>query len=244
METLFGPPAEWPGQDLIAFSEEFDPALTLAAYRSGVFPMPLQDAGFDGLMGWWSPVERAHLPLDGLRLSRSLRKSVRRYTTTVDRSFQQVITACGSPERPDGWIDSSILATYTALHGAGLVHSVETWDEQGRLVGGLYGLHQQGLFAGESMFHHPQWGTDASKVALVRLVVELARVGVELLDVQWLTPHLQSLGAVAVGREAYLEMLEAVLQIPHANRWRRGEGSRLGGQELLDELEVAHARTA
>lgn len=237
LETLFGPPAHWPRQDLIAFSDDFDPGTALLAYRCGVFPMPLGSGRFGDEMGWWSPMERAQLPPEALRVTRSLRKSARRYTTTTDLAFARVIEACGDPDRPDGWIDGRISAAFLALHAAGYVHSVETWDAEGRLVGGLYGVHQNGMFAGESMFHHPQLGTDASKVALLRLTLELRRCGVELLDVQWLTPHLESLGAVVTERDDYLAQLGEALDVPHRNTWVRGENSRLSGAELLRMLE-------
>ena len=121
-------------------------------------------------------------------------------------------------------------------------NSVETWDDEGRLVGGLYGVHQNAMFAGESMFHDDDAGRDASKVALLRLVAELRRLGVDLLDVQWLTPHLASLGALAIDRDDYLDQLSEALEQPHRDGWRRGEGARLTGRELLHELgEDRHA---
>lgn len=213
---VFGPPGEWPHQDLIALSDEFDPDLTLDAYRSGAFPMPLHDAGLpDGVMGWWSPVLRGILPLGDLRVTRSLRKSAKRYAVTFDRAFGEVLARCGDPRRPDGWIDDDIVAVYTELHARGVVHSVETWTPEGRLVGGLYGVSVNGLFAGESMFHDPVHGRDASKVALLRLV-EFLDDGVEgrLLDVQWVTDHLESLGAVEVDRVDYLRLLDEALGLP------------------------------
>lgn len=244
LETLFGPPEDWPRQDLIAFSDEFDPGTALLAYRCGVFPMPLGGGGFGGEMGWWSPMQRAQLPPDGVRVTKSLRRSTRRYTTTVDHAYPLVLAACADPKRPDGWIDDRISAAFTVLHQVGYVHSVETWNSDGRLVGGLYGVHQNGMFAGESMFHDPEFGTDASKVALLRLVHELRRIGVDLLDVQWLTPHLESLGAVAIPRDEYLAQLGESLEEPHNNMWSRGESSRMSGEELLSSLgEDRHART-
>lgn len=246
LETLFGPPEDWPRQDLIAFSDEFDPGTALLAYRCGVFPMPLGGGGFGGEMGWWSPMQRAQLPPDGVRVTRSLRKSARRYTTTVDLAYREVLARCADPSRPDGWIDSRISTAFTVLHQVGYVHSVETWDAEGRLVGGLYGVHQNGMFAGESMFHDEQHGTDASKVALLRLVHELRRMDVQLLDVQWLTPHLESLGAVVLDRDEYLAQLSESLEEPHNNMWGRGEESRMGGTELLASLGEGppDARTA
>lgn len=237
LDTLFGPPGEWPDQDLIGFSDEFDPGTALMAYRCGVFPMPLQAGVFDGEMGWWSPVERACLPLDQLRVTRSLRKSVRRYTTTVDADFLGVLDACSDPSRPGGWIDDRIRTAFTVLHHLGHVHSIETWDTDGNLVGGLYGVHQNGMFAGESMFHDAQAGRDASKVALMRLAVELRRVGVELLDVQWLTPHLESMGAHTLPRASYLEHLGEQLEQPHIDAWGSPETSRMSATALLSMME-------
>ena len=142
---IFGPAQDWPDQDLIAFSAEFDPGLVVEAYRAGVFPMPLHASGF-GEMGWWSPTRRGVLPVEGLRVTRSMRQSARRYTTTIDRAFERVLAACSDPSRPNGWIDAEIARVYTALHRAGRVHSVESWDAAGRLVGGLYGVSLGGLF--------------------------------------------------------------------------------------------------
>jgi leucyl/phenylalanyl-tRNA--protein transferase len=212
---IFGPPTDWPTQDLIAFSAEFDEGLVLAAYTEGVFPMPLHSSGF-GQMGWWSPVHRGVLPLDALRVPRSLRKSARRYTTTVDSAFAEVLERCADPARPYGWIDEDIRAVYTTLHHAGRVHSVETWDADGRLVGGLYGVSLGGLFAGESMFHDPEHGRDASKVALMALVELLADEHAEerIVDVQWQTDHLAGLGAIEVEREEYLALLAEALAVP------------------------------
>ena len=237
LDTLFGPPGDWPRQDLIGFSEEFDPSTALMAYRCGVFPMPLQSGLFDGEMGWWSPMERAQLPLDEVRITRSLRQSTKRYSTTVDTEFLEVLDACADPGRPGGWIDRRIRTAFTVLHHVGYVHSIETWDSEGRLVGGLYGVHQNGMFAGESMFHDHEFGRDASKVALLRLSVELRRVGVDLLDAQWLTPHLESMGASTVLRDSYLEQLGEALELPHNNAWSRPEESRMSGTALLRMME-------
>ena len=210
MRDTFGDPAGWPDQDLIGYTDHFSAPLALEAYRCGVFPMPLDGAS----MGWWSPVRRGVLPVDGLHVTRSLRKSAKRYRTTVDHAFDDVMARCADPTRPDGWIDSRIRAAYATLHRAGWAHSVEVWDDADRLVGGLYGVHAGGLFAGESMFHDADHGRDASKVALMRLVVELARVDVSLLDVQWLTDHLGSLGAYEIARMEYLRRLDVALETP------------------------------
>lgn len=164
-------------------------------------------------LAWWSPDPRGILPVDGLRVSRSLRRSVRRYHTTVDQAFGRVIAACADPDRPGGWIDDAIVAGYTELHALGWAHSVETWSDDGALVGGLYGVCVGGLFAGESMF---STAADASKVALVHLVERLRGGGATLLDVQWLTPHLASLGAVEVPRPEYLGRLREAVRLPDA----------------------------
>ncbi len=212
---VFGPEASWPDQDLVALSDDLDPALVLEAYRAGVFPMPLTRTGFAARVGWWSPVLRAVLPLADLRRTRSLRQACRRYTVTVDTDFDAVLAGCADPARPHGWIDADIRRVYTALFEAGHVHCFETRDAQGRLVGGLYGVSVGGLFAGESMFHTAR---DASKVALVALVDHLrgdpAAPVPRLLDVQWLTPHLESLGAGQVLRRDYLSLLDEALELP------------------------------
>ena len=213
--AVFGLPEQWPAQDLIGFSDDFDAALVLEGYRAGVFPMPLHDSGF-GEMGWWSPLRRGVLTLEGLRVTRSLRQSARRYTTSIDQAFDRVLAGCADPARPNGWIDAEIAETYIELYAAGHVHSVETWDADGRLVGGLYGVSVGGLFAGESMFHDPVHGRDASKVALLSLAELLADDYAEgrVVDVQWQTPHLATLGVIEIDRDEYLALLEEALGLP------------------------------
>jgi leucyl/phenylalanyl-tRNA--protein transferase len=162
-------------------------------------------------LGWWSPDPRGILPLKRFRPSRSLRRSISRYEVTADRSFDEVVAGCGDEHRPDGWINAEIAAAYTQLHALGWAHSVEVWED-GKLVGGLYGVAVSGLFAGESMFYR---ATDASKVALAYLVDVLSSDGEDrLLDAQWATPHLESLGAVAVPRSRYLTLLAQALELP------------------------------
>lgn len=194
---------------MVGTGADLEPGTILAAYRSGLFPMPVQR----GVMGWWSPAERGVLPLSpgGLRVSRSLRKSCARYQVRFDTAFDQVIDACADRRRPGAWISKDIKRAYRRLHDLGWAHSVEAWSPAGSLVGGLYGVSVGGLFAGESMFHHD---TDASKVALVALVERLRAGGATLLDVQWVTPHLASLGAVAVPRSEYHERLGVALALP------------------------------
>ncbi|MDR0959973.1 MAG: leucyl/phenylalanyl-tRNA--protein transferase [Propionibacteriaceae bacterium] len=220
-DEVFGPPDSWPHSDLIAFTPSFDPALVLPAYRAGVFPMPLPDSFFGPGVGWWSPLARGIIPPGGLRVTRSLRQACRRYTVTVNRAFDRVLMGCADPQRPGGWIDAATMRAYRRLHEQGTVVSIETWASDGTLAGGLYGVSIGGLFAGESMFHRPDVGRDASKVALVHLVRWLEADGVpRLLDVQWRTSHLGSLGAVEISRRAYLGALGRALPRP-APDWAR-----------------------
>jgi leucyl/phenylalanyl-tRNA---protein transferase len=191
------------------------PGTILQAYRRGMFPMHLPD----GHLGWWSPIDRAVIPLHGLKISRSLRQSTRRFQITVDEKFSEVMTGCASAERPDGWINDEMIEAYTELHRLGWAHSIEVRDSEGDLAGGLYGVAIGGLFAGESMFHVAR---DASKVALVHLVVMMSAGGGKLLDVQWQTEHLASLGAVVIGRDAYLDLLPTALDSDGPFRTRGG----------------------
>jgi leucyl/phenylalanyl-tRNA--protein transferase len=196
-------------EDLVAVGGDLEPETLLGAYAQGLFPMRVGD---DGLLGWWSPDPRGVIPIDGFRVSRSLRRSRRRYPTTVDTAFEAVMRGCGDRSRPGAWIDESFVVAYTRLHEMGWAHSVEAWDpDTGELAGGVYGLAIAGLFAAESMFHRR---TDAGKVAVAELVDRLQAGGGSLLDVQWTTPHLETLGAVDVPRDRYLELLADALTRP------------------------------
>ena len=198
-------PATAPGSDLVGVGADLEPGTILAAYRAGLFPMPVE-----GVLGWWSPDPRGVLPLDRLCVSRSLRRSCRRFDVRVDTACVEVIAACADPGRANGWISEGIQRAYRELYRLGWVHSVEAWTD-GELAGGLYGVAVGGLFAGESMFHHR---TDASKAALVALVSLLADGGATLLDVQWRTPHLASLGVVEIPRAEYLSRLADAVSRP------------------------------
>ncbi len=193
------------GDDLVATGADLEPATLLTAYRSGYFPMPLQRRR----IGWFSPDPRGVLFPGELKVSRSLTKSMRRFRFTTNAAFDEVIRACGDPIRPHGWIDRNIIQAYTQLHHMGWVHSVEAWDDEG-LAGGLYGLRIGGFFAGESMFHRR---TDASKAALVHLSSVLGHRPHSIIDVQWSTDHLESLGVRAVDRRIYGDLLGRALDL-------------------------------
>lgn len=192
-------PADADAHGLVGVGADLEPGTLLAAYRGGLFPMPMRKK----LIGWWSPDPRGVLPLDGVIVSRSLRQSCRRFEIRVDTAFSEVMRRCGDPQRPHGWINEPFIEAYRRLHEMGWAHSIETWRD-GELVGGLYGLLIGRFFAGESMFHS---ATDASKVAVVATVEWLREEQVELFDVQWSTSHLASLGVVEIPRTEYLRRL-------------------------------------
>lgn len=216
------------GEEVAGVGADLAPGTLLAAYRSGVFPMPVSRRG---PIGWWSPDPRGVLGLADLRVSRSLRAACRRFEIRVDTAYDDVVQACAHPGRPGGWIRRDLREAYARLHELGWVHSVEAWsverDAAGtvlaeQLAGGLYGVAVGGLFAGESMFYREP---DASKVALAGLVgmlraacdADLARnpgAPGRLLDVQWATDHLVSLGATELPRPGYLAALRAALTLP------------------------------
>ena len=181
------------------------PEILLAAYRSGIFPMA--DSRDDDDIYWVEPRERAIIPLDSFRPAKSLAKAIRqdRFRVTVDGDFAAVIAACAAPraDHPESWISARIDASYRNLQALGHAHSVECWQD-GELVGGLYGVAFDRVFCGESMFSRR---TDASKVALAWLVALLRHAGFVLLDCQFMTGHLASMGAIEVSRGRYLELL-------------------------------------
>lgn len=183
------------------------PDLLMLAYRSGIFPMA--DARDDPEIFWVEPRRRAILPLNGFRCTRSLARTLRRgrFTVTCNAAFGAILQACAAPriESPDTWISERIEASYTALHNQGAAHSIECWQD-GTLVGGLYGVGFDRVFCGESMFSRVP---DASKVALAWLVAALRRGGATLLDCQFMTDHLASLGAVEISQADYLIRLKA-----------------------------------
>ena len=182
-----------------------DPRLLLQGYASGIFPMA--DSREAGELFWVEPRMRAIIPLDGFHLSRSLRRTLRsgRFEVSHDRDFGGVIAACA--DRAETWINEELEQAMRALHASGHAHSIEVWLD-GRLAGGLYGVKLGRAFFGESMFSR---ATDASKVALAWLVARLKVGNFTLLDCQFMTEHLESLGAISVSRETYVALLSAAL---------------------------------
>lgn len=218
------PPSPWglstatarPGEDLVGVGADLAPGTLLAAYRAGLFPMGIGEGGAPPL-GWWSPDPRGVLLPGHLHVSRSLRRSLRSFELTVDTAFEEVVAGCAAPSRDGAWITPDIRAAYTLLHQLGWAHSVEVWRE-GRLAGGLYGVAVGRLFAAESKFHRV---TDASKAAVVHLVDILEEDGEPwMVDVQWWTPHLDTLGVRPVPREAYLRLAHALAGRDLPRRWR------------------------
>lgn len=205
------PPAHTADENgLVGAGADLEPGTLLMAYKNGLFPMPLGDT-----LGWWSPDPRGVLPLSYLKVGKSLRRSCKEFEIRIDHSFDKVIDLCANPSRPHGWINTEIREAYLKLHELGWAHSVETW-QNGELCGGLYGVAIGAFFAGESMFHS---APNASKVALVALVDAMKMTGGALIDIQWNTPHLESLGAIEIERDNYIEMLTEATQRPMADVW-------------------------
>ncbi len=220
---IMPPPSKWqfpditefpPDDDLVATGADLEPGTLLAAYVAGCFPMPINRKR----LGWFSPEPRGILHPSDLRVTRSLRQSIKRYEVSVNQAFDDVIAGCADPSRPMGWIDQRIMKAYTRLHAMGWVHSVEVWDDDG-LAGGLYGVSIGGLFAGESMFHRRR---DASKVALTHLVDLVGDTSANLIDVQWLTPHLSSLGATECSRARYVDLATSAIAEGRSPSWPSG----------------------
>lgn len=215
------------------------PEIVLRAYAAGIFPMA--ENRDDEEIFWVDPEMRGIIPLDGLRISRSLRKAVRnpRFEVRYNHDFGQVIRACAefSDDREETWINSEIIYLYTKLFEMGHVHTVECWQDD-KLVGGLYGVSLRGAFFGESMFHRER---DASKIALVHLVARLRMCGFTLLDTQFVTEHLQNLGAIEVPRSDYHEMLDDALAIQADFN---GDYSDFDGAASIDELLQSTTQTS
>ena len=199
---------QMPQDDLVILGADLKPETVIDSYQHGIFPMHIEVAN-KRQIGWWSPQQRGILPLNKINISKSLQKSMKKFHVSFDQAFDQVIDGCGDDKRPQGWINKEIKIAYKKLFELGYVHSVEVWNKKDELVGGLYGVEVNGLFAGESMFHKQ---TDASKTAMVYLVNQLKEAGGErIFDVQWQTPHLKSMGVIKISRAKYISLLPEVM---------------------------------
>lgn len=202
--TTFPDPRYAPS-DVVALGEDLRVETLREAYRKGIFPWPHDELP----LPWFSPRRRTVLVFDELHVARSLRKAAKRsgFTFTIDRDFAAVIRACAAAERPDQdgtWIAPNIVGAYIRLHRAGDAHSIEVWDGDGALAGGLYGVDSGGVFTGESMFHVRP---DASKLALLFVIDHLRERGAKFLDCQVMTPHMKMLGAREISRARFLDLL-------------------------------------
>lgn len=202
--AAFPDPALADDEGLVAIGGNLSPARLLSAYDAGIFPWYSED--YPPL--WWCPNPRAVLPLDALHVSRSMARTLRRggFRVTWNHAFERVLRECGAGRSEGTWILPEMVRAYERLHRAGHAFSIEVWGDDDELAGGLYGVQRGGLFAAESMFHRR---TDMSKVALLVSAASLNRAGIRLFDVQFLTPHLASLGAKEIDRSQYLARLGA-----------------------------------
>lgn len=200
---------DWP--KLTRFGSNWNPETLMSAYRAGLFPMPYEIDGNESAIGWWSPQSRAIFYPSEIRATTSLKSAMKKFDVTVNQDFDAVIRACGNPARPSGWINNDVISAFKVLHRMGMAHSIEVWDRDGNLSGGLYGLELGGVFAGESMFHST---TNASKVALVHLGQMMNDDSGRIIDTQWMTGHLESMGAKPIERAEYCRILPSLLEIP------------------------------
>lgn len=220
-DLVFPPPDYADPSGLLAVGGDLSSERLLEAYRVGIFPWYSEDQP----ILWWSPDPRLILELHDFKLSRSLRKAIKKgiFQVTFDRAFEEVIQACATVARKGQsgtWITEDMQEAYIHLHGLGYAHSVETWFKE-TLVGGLYGVSLGKAFFGESMFHDK---TDASKVALATLVEHLKRWNFQFIDAQMATEHLISLGAKEMPRRIFLKRLQAALRHPtKRGKWRANE---------------------
>jgi leucyl/phenylalanyl-tRNA--protein transferase len=203
----FPDPRRLDDHGLVGEGADFAPSTIVTAYARGIFPWPHPE----NERLWFSPNPRAIIPLDGLHISRRLGRTIRsgKFRATVDAAFGAVMRACAA-ERSDGtWITPSLIGGYLALHELGWAHSLEVWNPEGALAGGLYGVGVGAMFGAESMFH---FESDASKVAMVALLQHAHAIGLELIDVQVLTDHTERMGAVEISRGEYLERLDHAIR--------------------------------
>jgi leucyl/phenylalanyl-tRNA--protein transferase len=208
---FFPPPTSTTPEGLLCIGGQLTPPWLLDAYSHGIFPWPMWE---DEPVAWWSPDPRATIELHGLQVSRRLRRTIRsgKFHVSLDQDFAGVIQGCATAgDRTNNtWLTPAMIEAYRRMHALGHAHSVEVWQAD-RLVGGTYGVAIGGLFAAESMFHFER---DASKVAVVQLVSHLATRGYQLLDIQQLTPHTESMGAKNISRDEYLRRLARAIQLP------------------------------
>ena len=211
----FPDPRRAPADGPLAWGGDLGVDTLVEAYREGIFPWPTDH----GPLWWWSPDPRAVIPPGGLHVSRSLRRTLRRSAlhTSSDRAFADVVDGCADRPGEGTWITTAMRRAYADLHARGAAHSIEVWDDAGDLVGGLYGVAIGRLFCGESMFYRV---TDASKVAMVATMRVLEDSGFVLFDVQMPTAHLTSMGAVAISRDLFLDVLHHYRD--DAVPWRTG----------------------
>ncbi|GIU83117.1 MAG: leucyl/phenylalanyl-tRNA--protein transferase [Acidobacteria bacterium] len=209
MKIIEFPDPDFCSGDIVCITERdcLNSENLIRAYKKGIFPWPISEYRF---LPWFCPEFRAILEFDELHIPRSLRKAAKksRFTFTIDRAFYQVINCCAQVKRKGQrgtWIIKEIIESYTELHHLGYAHSVEVWDENQMLVGGLYGVDAGGVFSGESMFHYV---THASKLALLFLIDHLKSRGATWIDTQMLTPHLEILGAKEISRSEFLKKLK------------------------------------
>lgn len=209
------------GQDLVCVGGALSSSLLLDGYRNGLFAMTVRVRRRE-VLGWFSPDPRGVIEPARVHRSRTDRRLARRFETRVDTAFEEVVAGCADPSRDGAWIDADYAACYAELHRSGHAHSVETWAD-GELVGGLFGVSVGGLFAAESKFHRE---TGASKAAVHALADMLAAedTGPRLVDVQWATPHLETLGAVELVRPHYLGRLAELVKVPDPACFSRPSG--------------------
>lgn len=217
--VLPNPYAAQSEQELLGLGADLAPGTMLAGYRSGLFPMKVDMPDASNELGWWSPNPRGTLVPSDVKVSRSLQRSMKKFEITSDQAFTEVVEQCADPSRPHGWIDPDFQDAYGRLHQLGWAHSIEVWksgpsaDDERLLAGGLFGIQTGGLFAAESKFHRV---TDASKVAVVALARHLEALpqgDQRLIDTQWPTEHLESLGVKPMARTSYLNQLERLASI-------------------------------
>jgi leucyl/phenylalanyl-tRNA--protein transferase len=222
------------GEDLVATGGRLDRSHLVAGYVAGAFPMGLGPSG-SGALGWFSPDPRGVLRPSRVHESRSLRRRSRDFSITVDLAFDDVVAGCADPDRPGRWITAGYLRAYRELHDAGLAHSIEVWEGD-QLAGGLFGVAVGGMFAAESKFHRASGASKAAVIALARICAEDGDER-RVIDVQWRTDHLASLGVEEMSRSQYLRRLSAAVRAPLPPRLAEAAVLRTAGESVPADLE-------